>query len=316
MIVSVIIPALNATATLPLQLSALAGQDFDGPWEILIADNGSTDDLAACVERCRAELDGLPECRIVDASRVAGAGYARTTALFHARGELLAFCDADDVVSPSWLAAIVDGLRTSDVVTGPIIEVTTAQLEAEGPEGLFRSLDGAGRTLSAQRGGGIWGGNSGLRRTALSGFAPDLMFLEDAAVARRATETGSSRDWIEEAIVLYRQPEVSSTSFRKGLGNGVGTVQLLREFPELGSALPHPIKSMAWIFLRAPGAVFSPRRAPWSRAVGRYTGVVLERILPGLYVGAIRASSSRRRRSLDAALEHTQAAEGPSRPPR
>src|SRR5699024_707926 len=41
---SVVIPALNEAETIGTQLDALAGQDVDAPWEVIVVDNGSTDD--------------------------------------------------------------------------------------------------------------------------------------------------------------------------------------------------------------------------------------------------------------------------------
>ncbi|MBF2059991.1 glycosyltransferase family 2 protein, partial [Fischerella thermalis] len=41
--VSVIIPCLNAAETIGVQLEALANQQWSQPWEVIIADNGSTD---------------------------------------------------------------------------------------------------------------------------------------------------------------------------------------------------------------------------------------------------------------------------------
>ena len=41
-----IVPAYNAAATLAEQLEALATQQFDGDWELVIVDNGSTDGTA------------------------------------------------------------------------------------------------------------------------------------------------------------------------------------------------------------------------------------------------------------------------------
>jgi glycosyltransferase involved in cell wall biosynthesis len=41
--ISVIIPCLNGAADIPDQLRALAGQTWSGWWEVVVADNGSTD---------------------------------------------------------------------------------------------------------------------------------------------------------------------------------------------------------------------------------------------------------------------------------
>ncbi|WP_298815762.1 glycosyltransferase family 2 protein [Chloroflexus sp.] len=100
---SVIIPCYNAAATLGEQLTALAEQTWDRPWEVIVADNGSRDDS----RRVAADfLRRMPNLRIIDASARRGGAFARNEGARHARGTALAFVDADDVVAPGWLAAI------------------------------------------------------------------------------------------------------------------------------------------------------------------------------------------------------------------
>ena len=54
MTLSVIIPCRNAAGTIQETLRALAGQTWPGEWEVIVADNGSTDDLAQVVDvECR-----------------------------------------------------------------------------------------------------------------------------------------------------------------------------------------------------------------------------------------------------------------------
>src|SRR5687767_27975 len=90
--VSVIIACLNAAETISGQLEALAAQTWSRPWEVIVADNGSSDDSRSVVERFR---DRLPALRIVDASAKRGQPYALNVAAREARGTALAFCDAD-----------------------------------------------------------------------------------------------------------------------------------------------------------------------------------------------------------------------------
>jgi glycosyltransferase involved in cell wall biosynthesis len=110
---SVIIPCHNAAETLGEQLEALATQEWDGPWEVIVADNGSQDGSRQVAERYRGRLPGL---RIVDASARKGGAFARNEAARAARGRSLAFVDADDVVAPGWLAAIGTALATRPFV--------------------------------------------------------------------------------------------------------------------------------------------------------------------------------------------------------
>src|SRR5688500_9296124 len=97
---SVVVPVRDGAATIGEQLAALAQQDFPGSWEVVVADNGSRDGTADVVRSFRDRLPGL---RLVDASARPGASHARNAGAAAATGEVLAFCDADDVVDPGWL---------------------------------------------------------------------------------------------------------------------------------------------------------------------------------------------------------------------
>ena len=107
--VSVIIPAHNAASVIGAQLDALRTQ-VDAPrFEVLVCDNNSTDGTA---EAARASGQGL-DLRVIDASGPASASFARNRGAEEARGEVLLFCDADDLVCERWvselLAAVLSG---------------------------------------------------------------------------------------------------------------------------------------------------------------------------------------------------------------
>ena len=113
---SVVIAAFDASATITAQLEALVRQEWSRSWEVIVADNGSTDGTAAIVSGFASEH---PRVRLVDASTRRGPATARNVGVAHARGQLVAFCDADDVVGDSWVRAMGDGLRSFPAVTGP-----------------------------------------------------------------------------------------------------------------------------------------------------------------------------------------------------
>lgn len=117
LVASVVIAARDAASTIDRQLAALAAQSPPFAFEVLVADNGSLDDTAARVE---AWGDRLRHLRVLDASEVSGAGFARNVGAAAAIGEVLAFCDADDAVDPGWLAAIVPAAQRNGLATGPI----------------------------------------------------------------------------------------------------------------------------------------------------------------------------------------------------
>ena len=125
-LVSVVVPMRDERRFLLQQLEALAAQDYDGPWEMVVTDDGSRDgspELAAQWMRERGTG------RLVTSAGARGPGAARNAGVREAKGDLLAFCDADDVVSPGWLGALVEGAGAADLVAGAQ-DGTTAQSRA------------------------------------------------------------------------------------------------------------------------------------------------------------------------------------------
>jgi glycosyltransferase involved in cell wall biosynthesis len=116
-LISVIVPVHNAAATLDAQLEGLAAQTYAGSWELVVADNGSTDRSREIAERWRGRI---PHLRVVDASRRRGPSAARNIAAAAAAGDALAFCDADDVVGARWLESIAGALAEHDFVMGEL----------------------------------------------------------------------------------------------------------------------------------------------------------------------------------------------------
>jgi glycosyltransferase involved in cell wall biosynthesis len=110
---SVVIPFRNAGRHLAGQLEALAGEELDRPWEVVLVDNGSTDDSRRVAESFRGRLD----LRIVDASARVGTAYASNVGARAASGRKLVFLDADDQIAPGYLAAMAAALDRHDFVT-------------------------------------------------------------------------------------------------------------------------------------------------------------------------------------------------------
>jgi glycosyltransferase involved in cell wall biosynthesis len=81
---SVVIPCFNGAGTISRALDALVRQEFDQEWEIVIADNGSTDNTRDVVAGYQADH---PNIRIVDASEMRGPSYARNAGVRSAHGE-------------------------------------------------------------------------------------------------------------------------------------------------------------------------------------------------------------------------------------
>lgn len=123
--VSVVIPVRNGEQVIGEQLAALAGQDFTGSWEVVVSDNGSTDQTRRIVEDF-ADTAPMP-VRIADASARAGIGHARNTGALAATGALIMFCDCDDRATPGWVSAGAAAQHRGDILAGLNRELTDPQ---------------------------------------------------------------------------------------------------------------------------------------------------------------------------------------------
>jgi peptidoglycan/xylan/chitin deacetylase (PgdA/CDA1 family)/GT2 family glycosyltransferase len=97
---SVVIPALNEARFIADCLESLKNQDYQGEYEIIVADNGSTDKTADI-----ARSFGVKVILCLEKKSVT---YARQVAADAAGGDIIAQADADTVYPRDWLRKIAD----------------------------------------------------------------------------------------------------------------------------------------------------------------------------------------------------------------
>ena len=110
---SVVMAVLDAADTIGVQLEALARQDWAEAWELIVVDNGCSDDSMRIVEQYR---DRIPVLRMIRATDQRSAAHARNAGVRAARGGYLAFCDADDEVAHDWLEKIATAVERHQFV--------------------------------------------------------------------------------------------------------------------------------------------------------------------------------------------------------
>jgi glycosyltransferase involved in cell wall biosynthesis len=273
-VISVIVPVRNGMPWLPQQLRALTDQVCDEPWEVIVADNGSTDGSGAVARQWADRHDTV---HVVDATKARGPGGTRNAGVEAARGDCLAFCDADDVVHPGWLAAHVSALADADLSAGFFDpwslngRATPTPVVYAPPPGLnlFGFLPAAGS------------GNLAIRRAAfehIGGFAQELMTGEDFDLSWRAQLAGYRFALNEEAVLARRDQQGFTAVFTRYLSYGRCGPVLFRRFRADGLR-PEPAlaaKTWAWLLVSTP-RLFQPEfRDHWARIAGWRLGRLME----------------------------------------
>jgi lipopolysaccharide/colanic/teichoic acid biosynthesis glycosyltransferase/GT2 family glycosyltransferase len=111
---SVIVPVYNGAGTIERCLNALAAQTVaPGRYEVIVVDDGSTDDTAAVIARWRRAHPHIQLTLLSQAN--AGPAAARNRGAAAARAPLLLFTDADCAPTPTWIEAMTAPFADPDV---------------------------------------------------------------------------------------------------------------------------------------------------------------------------------------------------------
>ena len=126
-LISVVIPVYNAEKFLPECLDSVLCQEFPS-FELLLIDDGSTDGSGKIADRY-AEKDS----RIVVVHQPnAGVSAARNRGVAEARGEYIAFVDADDRVTPTYLSHLLSPQVDLSIAGISLLHEPSGRMESHG----------------------------------------------------------------------------------------------------------------------------------------------------------------------------------------
>jgi glycosyltransferase involved in cell wall biosynthesis len=287
---SVVIPCLNAAATIGAQLDALVNQHWDQPWEIVVADNGSTDESPKIVESYK---DRLPNLRIVDASARRGQPYALNFGAAAAKGDALVFCDADDEVGPGWVAAMGDALLKWDFVA---CRVDFTKLNPPWAQAVFqKNPQQYGQLMKAPFPPYLWhvgGGTLGVKKSlhqAVGGFSESLPYRHDTEFCFKIQLSGIEPHFVSEAVVHIRCRDTLTGLYRQACHWGEYTILLYKMSDHTSAHRLWRWKKFVWQWKGVLGSIPQIRlgRSAQARWVYRFgwhfgilVGVIKHRIIP------------------------------------
>ncbi len=279
---SVIIACFNGGETLASQLEALAGQTWRQEWEVIVADNGSTDNSRQIAESFKARL---PNFRVVDAGDKRGAAHARNVALQQAKSDCFAFCDADDQVGIGWVASIGEALGEFDVVVSGFDD---EKLNLQWLRGLWNtSNDGPKPVLGflpAAAGYGLGFTRRVFER--VGEFDESLLRMSDIDYTWRIQLAGFKLDFLPHAVVHYRHRETLKGMFVQAYRDGQAQVLLYKKYREHGMPWKnwwYGVKSWVLMFRRLPRLLTRVGRGKWVV----HAGFVLGRLRGSIKYGIV-----------------------------
>jgi glycosyltransferase involved in cell wall biosynthesis len=270
--VSVVIPVYNGAATIGDTLRSLLGQTASTPsFEIVVVDNGSDDGTR--------EIVGCFDVILLEES-TRGPAAARNRGLHHARGDIVAHCDADTVVTRRWLAEL----------TAPLADPGVALVAGQSLG--YRPETGAERYAVAA---GIWDAerattrepfpfvaslNMAVRRSdalAAGGWDETLLTAEDVDFSHRVLQSTRGRIAYEPKAILFHKNRTSDEALRRQARSyGRGSAELYLRHPDilawtprltyaLASTLALRIAAAPILALGASARLVSRERAEFAR---------------------------------------------------
>jgi cellulose synthase/poly-beta-1,6-N-acetylglucosamine synthase-like glycosyltransferase len=246
--VSVVVPMRNAADHVLEQVAALADQAAVGiDFEVIWVDNGSTDATLPLVTKAIRDDKRM---RVVSAREVRSSYFARNRGVALAQGDLLLFCDADDVVDKHWVQSMAAALASLDVVGGSLmLDSHTPAVTA----GLFFGFLPAAPAA-----------NLGFRRDAfdeLGGFSSEIPSGDDIAMCWRAQLQGFRFGFASDAVVLHRRRPTEWTRAKRIWAQGRWYREWVAPFVALGAEASTVGAALRRIVERAiVPAIKKPRR--------------------------------------------------------
>jgi cellulose synthase/poly-beta-1,6-N-acetylglucosamine synthase-like glycosyltransferase len=224
--ISVVVPAFEASTSIERCVAALAHQTLPTEqYEVIVVDDGSTDDTANRASRCGA--------RVVRVLRNQGPAQARNAGLATARGDLVVFTDSDCEPASDFLAALTAPLRDGHIAA------TKGVYESK-QQGLlprFVQLEYESRyrhTATASKVDFVDTYAACYRRAdlvRLGGFDPRFRLCEDQELSFRLADAGLNIRFVPDARTYHQHADTLWAYVRKKFHIARWKAAVLRKHP-------------------------------------------------------------------------------------
>lgn len=276
---SLVIPVFNSASSLRLLLEALEQQSLEKPFEVIVVDDGSSEDIAATVEEFSRKLN----LKFLRQEQNLGPAAARNLGIKAALGEIIVFTDADCQPQSQWLEKMLAPFSDEKVAGVKGVYETRqedfwaqlAQIEFVERYQLMESLseiDFIDTYSGAYR-----------RRDLLEvkGFNQDFIQNEDVDLAFRIKKLGGRYVFAPEAKVFHQHREGWGNYAKLKFARGFWRMKVYDQHPEKAlkdSYTPATLKMQLLLVILLPLAVFSSRLRFWWKTAWFFSCIPLMRI--------------------------------------
>jgi len=230
---SVVIACYNGADFISHQLEALASQRYTGTWEVIISDNGSTDNSLEIVDHFK---NRIPQLHIVDSSDKQSRAHARNVGVGISKGENILFLDQDDEVGEGWMDTMSNALSENDFVAcrmdikklnDPWVQKSRGAPQSFGLPVYRYPLflpHAAGCTL-------------GVKRTifdAVGGLDESFVSLDDTDFCWKVQLHGTKLHFVNDAVLHYRYRTNLKDIFKQALEYSEENIKLYKKYRSFG----------------------------------------------------------------------------------
>jgi glycosyltransferase involved in cell wall biosynthesis len=228
--VSIVVPARNAKDDIDRLIGSLKSLDWPNDrLERIVVDDASTDDTAT-----RANQPGMI---VVRQAKRGGSYAARNVGTKAAKGDWIAFTDADCAPRPDWLRVLLAEPIQPDTgaLVGEVLalETSTAAQRFIESRGFMKHAV----TLPHKVLPGFSTANVAIRRNLLkrlNGFREDVLYFGDMELSwRMQIEQNARLDFRPGAVVLHRHRRTVGALWRQAVQHGRGVAFMKRTYPDV-----------------------------------------------------------------------------------
>jgi glycosyltransferase involved in cell wall biosynthesis len=225
--ITVVVPVRNGESTIGRCLQAICVQHWEGnELEVIVVDNGSTDRTLQKI------ADEFPSVRLLQENKP-GVSHARNLAIREARGDWIAFTDADCVPTPTWIQALVR--RAADSQDVSFVGGSIRALLPTTSIGLFsENLFDQEHCIERENPPSFISANLFVRKADLvrvGMFNPKYPRGQDTELAWRSHfQFGARFAYAKDAVVEHANVSTWIGLIRKAWQHGSGSSRLIEEY--------------------------------------------------------------------------------------